>query len=177
MHTLLGHCACAEPGTLGAPSARSAERMLADSYSLDSWHVELKAMPQRAAYLMMLDSACGQIVGLAVGTLRNDHQPGVPKQHNGHLRHLVVHPACRGLGKASILLDAFASRIREIGGKGLRLNVFASQTTALAVYQHHGFVVRRTTPDTTNPDLALHHMSRVLETARPQRAAAHHASA
>lgn len=57
----------------------------------------------------------------------------------GELYRIATLPACRGKGVADALVDAFLSALREKGVTDVFLEVRASNTPAVSLYEKHGF--------------------------------------
>ncbi len=91
---------------------------------------------------ILLAKEDGEAVGVcyAASHLSAEHGGTV-----GWLEELYVRPESRDRGVGSALLDATVARARELGWRGLELEVVAGHERAAALYLRHGFVALRRT--------------------------------
>lgn len=99
------------------------------------------AAPTGGLWLARVD---GAPVG-CVAVKRND-------ETHGELKRLYVRPAGRGLGVGSLLLDAAITGARDLGYRWLRLDTAPHMTTAIGMYQRHGFTRIVAYNDNPDPD-------------------------
>lgn len=82
--------------------------------------------------LVLIATAERQVCGSAVLFLRR-------RSRLARLYSLATHPAARGRGIGSALLDAIARAARQRGCRALRLEVRSDNATAIALYERRGF--------------------------------------
>jgi ribosomal-protein-alanine N-acetyltransferase len=58
----------------------------------------------------------------------------------GHILNVAVHPSCRGRGIGKILLEAALEKLKILGASFIHLEVRPSNTVAISLYTHCGFV-------------------------------------
>jgi len=71
-------------------------------------------------------------------------RPAYPMPEAAHvfgIHGIVVTPELRGHGVGGALLRAAEERARSLGGRKLKLGVFATNPRAVRLYERHGFVV------------------------------------
>ena len=81
------------------------------------------------------------VVGYVVADLVPNH--GRPL---GHVKDIAVHPDCRGEGVGSTLLTRALAVLDGHGAQSVKLEVRASNDTALGLYDEFGFQYLRTIP-------------------------------
>lgn len=88
-----------------------------------------------------LVAEAGGVVGYVVADCMPNH--GRPL---GHVKDIAVAPDYRGRGVGAALLERAIETLRERRARSVKLEVRASNDSALGLYHRFGFVHRRTSP-------------------------------
>lgn len=92
--------------------------------------------PSRESTIRVAETPEGQPLGYVFVTTREDY---FTRQPHAHVEILAVAPEAEGRGIARVLMQAAEDWSREQGYTRVTLNVFATNTRALGLYEHLGY--------------------------------------
>ncbi len=115
------------------PASRDPKHLwMSDAKMFERWC----AGEEDACLVQVAVDSNGQIVGLAMATLRPEL---LSKEPSSHLEAIAVAEGMAGNGIGRLLLGAIEDRVRERGALSMTLHVFASNTRARGFYEKSGY--------------------------------------